>query len=234
VAEEIEKEHAREVEELERKEKEAQAAQEEAEKAHATEEAEKAKQSAAKAQKAKEKAKTKHGETAATGKKATEAASKKKPTFDLTGVGKYLKTEHQIRTFRKVMEREAVKKHLPIERQQELAAMLADYANKHEVELTGQFIDDYTTALIKDVGSAQGKINKEEMAKIEAENERVKFKNLSHHFCRNLAGAFRSAKDMLDMKAKNPGLPFQITQELKDAVKFMQPKLNELASKLGL
>ena len=154
------------------------------------------------------------------------------PTFDLAGVGKFLNTEHQIRVFRKVMEREAA--HFPIERQAEYAAMLVDYANKHDVKLTAGFIDDYTTAMIRQVGAAHSRINKEEMQRIEAENERVKWNNLSHHFCRNLGGVFRDAKEMLDMKARNPGLPFQVTQELKDAVELARPMINQLANKLGL
>lgn len=112
--------------------------------------------------------------------------------------------------------------------------MLVDYANKHDVELTAQFIDDYTTAMIRQVGAAQGRINKEDMRRIEADNAQQKFSDLSHHFCRNVGGVFRDANEMLAMKAKNPALQFRITQELKDAIKLVRPKINELAVKLGL
>lgn len=221
VTEEIAQEQAEELAELERKQKEAE---------EAPQQVEEAKKAKAKT----EKAKAKQTKTKETSKKATEAADKKKPTFDLAGVGKFLKTEHQIRVFRKVMEREAVQAHLPFAKQAEYAAMLVDYANKNDVELTAQFIDDYTTALIRDVGAEQGRINKQAMKEIEAENERVKWTNVAHHFCRNVGGVFRDAKTMLDMRETNPELTFTVSQELKTAIKLVHPKINELAKKLRI
>ena len=44
----------------------------------------------------------------------------------------------------------------------------------------------------------------------------------------------RDAKQMLDMKDANPVLEFNITQELVDSVRLIRPKINELATKLGI
>jgi ParB-like chromosome segregation protein Spo0J len=256
VSEEIAKEEQAERDELERLKKEAEEAEQkaaqkakEAEAAKAKAEQDKAikpeaKEAKAEADAAKDeakgaKAKLKEKEgiekTKELAEKAVAAAAKKEVTFDLKGVGKWLKSQSQIRTFRKVMTLASIHKSVPVSRQGDLAAWLVHRANtNNQGKLTANFITDNLPDLIMGATMKDLKLGEQELAEIEWETARENFAMMAHHFCRNLAGVMRDAKGMIDLKDKYPALKFKITQELIDAVQLAEPKVIELRKKLKI
>lgn len=175
-----------------------------------------------------------------TSQKAVTASAKRPITFDLKGVGKYLKTEHQLRVFRTVVERENVRK-IPVSAQEKLAALLVKYANQHNKgELTGTFIETYLTEIIKNAsnlrkgGDLDLELTPEALVAIEHENAQHHFNKLSHHFCRNWAGVINDANDMIKLKEQYPDLAFTITQELRMAVRFATGTIDKLIEKFNL
>ena len=221
VTEEIEREHAVELAELERQEAEAEKAKEPA------------KVEKVKARKVRTKAK--QVTTKASGEKAKEASAKKKVTFDLKGVGRYLKGEHQLRVFREMVEKETMQKHLPFENQAELAAQLLDHANKtNKGELTGVFIRDNLTWMMLDAAQEQGHLNQQARKEAEEQDVRLKWTNLAHHFARNVGGINSDGVRMLQLLEKFPETKFNITKELTIAVKYAVPTINKLAEKLKI
>ena len=223
VTEEIEREgeHAIELAELERQEAEAEKAKEPA------------KVEKVKARKVR--AKAKQVTTKAAGQKAKEAAAKKKVTFDLKGVGKYLKGEHQLRVFREMVEKESMQKHLPFEKQADLAAQLVEYANKNNKgELTGTFIRDNLSWMMLDAAQEQGRLNQQARKEAEEQDVRLKWTNLAHHFARNVGGINSDGILMLQLLEKFPDTKFNITKELTIAVKYAVPTINKLAEKLKI
>jgi len=217
---EIEQEHVQELAELKRKQKEA-------EEKKAADEAEKAKEKA-------EKVEAAHAEAKATGQEAAAAAAKTEVTFDLAGVGKYFKNDFQLQTFRKVVERKSVRKHLPVDKQAELAKAIVKYSQEKNAELTGEFIEECITALIGEFVSEATKKNKEAMDQMKREDVYVRWRYSSHQFVRRVADVAKESKALIKMKDQYPDLPFSITQELRRAVTYAQPVINELAAKLGL
>lgn len=220
VTAEVEEEHAAELAELAAKKKEAE------EKAEADR--------AAKLEKEKAKAQAKASRAKEVGKKASAAAAAKPATFDLAGVGKYLTTQHQLKTFRKIVERDSIKEHLPVGKQAELAQALVKHAEENNLEVTGAFIEQYVGELIYGVVSEETKTNKEAMREMERVDLGLKWDKLAHHFCLNVGGIAADARRMIKMKDQNPDLKFSITQELRKAVTYAQPAVNELAAKLNI
>jgi ParB-like chromosome segregation protein Spo0J len=218
--EEVEREHAEELAELERQKKEAE------EKAEADK--------AAKLAKAKAKAEEKAAKAKETGKKAKEAAGKKPKTFDLAAVGQYLTTQHQLKTFRDIVQRDSVRQHLPVSKHAELAKAIAECAKEKNEELSGAFIREYINNLIYGVLSDEKKADKTAVKEMEREDAYEKWRNTSHHLCRNIAGVALDAKTMLELKNKYSDFPFTITQELRRAVSYAYPVINQLAAKLGI
>jgi regulator of protease activity HflC (stomatin/prohibitin superfamily) len=267
VNDEIAQEQAEERAELERREAEAKAARKTAEEARkraieakkraAAKAADKAaKEAAAKAAKEAEaraiEAEEKQAEAEAqvdenvkktrdASEKAVENSGKRKITFDLKGVGKYLKSEHQLRVFRTVVERENIKRHIPVSAQEKLAALLVKYANQHNKgELTGTFIERYLTEIVKNTanlrkgGDLDLELTPEVLTAIEYENAQHRFTKLSHHFCRNWAGVITDANDMIKLKDQYPDLNFTITKELRMAVRFATTTIDNLIEKFNL
>jgi ParB-like chromosome segregation protein Spo0J len=167
--------------------------------------------------------------------KAVTASAKTPVTFDLKGVGKWLKTQTLLRTFRNVMTQESIRKALPVSRQADLAAWVVHRANtNNEGKLTANFIKDNVPDLIAGMSKKDLKLSEQQLAAIEYEAAQWKFTDTAHHFCRNTAGVMRDAKDMIDLKDEFPGLEFKVTRELLDAVRLVKPKLLELSRRLGI
>ena len=219
-SDDVERENAEDIAELERKKKEAE------EKAEADKAAKLAKQKAKTEEKA---AKAKE-----TGQKAKAAAAKKPKTFDLNGVGKFLTTQHQLKTFRDIVERESVRAHLPVNKQAQLAEAIAKQAKEQNAELSGTFISEYMFQALGGVVSEETKANKAAMKQMEHEDVLVKWRATAHHFCRNVGGIAGDARTLIKMKDQHPDLPFSITQELRRAVTYAQPVINQLAAKLNI
>jgi ParB/RepB/Spo0J family partition protein len=219
VTEEIAQEHALELAELERKQREAEAA--------------KKAEEAARAKAKKEKAEKKQQESAKAGKKATEAASKKKVTFDLTGVSKHIKTQHPLRVFREIVERESYQKFLPLDQQAGLAAKLVQAANsQNKGELTGTFVKDYMTVLMMEAAQEQGRLDAAARKELEERDLHEKWTRVSHEFARNVGQMHRNGHTLLELLEKHRDIKFHINQELRNAVRYAVPTINKLAEKI--
>src|SRR5262249_35837163 len=159
-------EHEAELAELERQKKEAE------EKAEA--------EKAAKLAEKQEKAQAKAAKSKATGTKAKTAAAKKPRTFDLTGVGKYMTNDFQLETFRKIVERESVRKYLPIDRQAELAKAIVDRAAELKTEVSAYFIEDVVAEMLAKVMGEADKAHKEAVEEMSREDVGLKWMKTSH------------------------------------------------------
>lgn len=175
-------------------------------------------------------------QTAKTSQKAATAAAKRPVTFDLIGVGKYLKTQELLNAFRKVVTRESMKKNVPVSVQADLAATLCKHANKHnDGKVTGKFIELYLPKILQNVSKwSDLKLSQQAAQQIERENIEIRWKKLSHGFCRNIGAANHDALEMIAMKDDHPDLPFSVTNELRTTVKFAHLKIKELAEKLRI
>jgi ParB-like chromosome segregation protein Spo0J len=199
----------------------------------AKEEAAVAKRAAKEAEDALKKSETKKTKEAS--EKAVTSSAKKEPTFDLKGVGKWLKTQTLIRSFRNVMSMESIHKSVPVSRQADLAAWLVHRANTiNNGKLTANFILVNLPDLIKGGTIKELKLSPTERAEIEHEAAQKEFTNLAHHFCRNLAGVMRDAKDMIDLKDEYSDLRFNVNQEFIDAVRLARPTVTKLATKFNI
>ena len=214
VTEEIAQEQAVELAELKRRE-------EAAEKATTKEEAEKAEKEVEKMSKTKT--------TRDTSEKAAAASNGKKPVFDLAGVGKWLKTENQIRAFRTVVERDATKKHLLFENQALLAEKLVAYAAEKGKDLSAEFITDHMTWQLVDIQREQNKLDKQAQEELEKENAKEAWKRLSHQFARNMQGACRDGVGMLTLLNDHRDLKLQLGMEVKSAIKRAAEVTQKLA-----
>jgi ParB-like chromosome segregation protein Spo0J len=260
VSQEIEEEQAAERAEREQLEAEAAAKKEAAEKAAAKAEEAKAKaekdaadkaakQEAAEAKKAAKAAQQEQAkaeadleksqpvkDTIVAIEKAVKSSSKKAPTFDLKGVGRYLKKQQVINVFRKIVERESIRKHIPVSVQADLAAQLLDEANRHnDGVVTGVFIQSYLPQIIQGTKKwSDLKLSEEALREIEQEARQHEWITLAHHFCRNIAGSNKDAHQMISMKDQYPNLQFSITPELRNTVRFAHLQIQKLATKLNV
>jgi ParB-like chromosome segregation protein Spo0J len=217
VNEEIAKEQAQEREELARAEQQAKEAKEEAEK----------KAALAKVQKLGQ-----VKEARDTGKRAVKASSERKPTFDFQGVSKHIKSEHALRKFREVVERESMQKYLPFEKQAVLAKDLVERAKAQNEDLTGTFISNWATMLMMDAVQKAGKINRKTRHELEAEDLLLKWDHLTTQFCNSVRSVHSFGERALHMLEKNPDADFKITPSLRNAVSYVKPVINKLAAKL--
>lgn len=233
VNDEIAEEQKAERDELDRLEQEAEAAKRKAEEAVKGE----VKQAKAEAKKAEAKVKEKEKvkETKEAAEKAAEAAAKKPVTFDLQGVGKWLKTQTQLRTFRKVLARESIRQNVPVKAQADLAARLVQHANElNGGKLTAEFISTYLTHLLQNRRRSEPQLSAEQVKRIDHENAQVKFTDLGHHFCRNIGSAFRDVHEMIALKDEYRDLEFTVTNELRNTVGAAYSRLKTLTEKLNI
>jgi hypothetical protein len=221
VEKEIEQEIAAELTELAHKERDAEQAKEE--------------KTAAKVKAKKAKVVAKATKTKAVAKKAAAAAAKKPVTFDLAGVGKHLKSENQIRVFRQIVEtNKSVQKYLPVENQAALAAELVKYADKVGKELSGDFIKQHISVLVMDAAQKQGRMNRKAREEMEAEDEHYQWDNLSYQFCHSVRSVNTYGERAVHLLSKYPAGHFKVTPELRNAVSYAKPTINELAARLGV
>lgn len=242
------REHLAEVEHLEREAKEAQAEAERTRKAReaaiaaekkATERAAK-KQARAEKERAKAEAKLaatrqaelevelKKFDSLRTAQKAKQSVAGQETTFDFEGVAKHLKNENQIRVFREVVSSKGVKPVLAVSQQAALAAELVRSAKATNSELTGKFIRDSVVGLLITHKAFQRKINTAEQTALEAEDVRLRFERLQHHFARNIQGAYSDGVEMLDLMKRYRTTTFVISQEFRRAVKLTREIIGKL------
>lgn len=172
--------------------------------------------------------------------KAASAAKKRPITFDLAGVSKYLKSEYQVRVFKKIVERENIQKHVPVNAQSKLAALLVKYSQKHaKGQLSGAFIETYLTEIIRNASLHKGgdldlELSPEVLRSIEHESAQTQFNDLAHNWCRSWGTITLSAAEMIRLKDQYPDLEFRISQELRNTVKFGKTALDKFASRLNI
>lgn len=170
-----------------------------------------------------------------TSKKATNAAAKREITFDYKGVSRFFKTDHQLRTFKKILERENVKKHIPVSAQAKLAALILKAANDHNKgKLNAEWIERYvvhvvgSNANLRKGGDLDVAISSDAVRAIEYESAKHLFRDLQHQYCRHWATAMKQFKEMEELRDKYPKLTFNVTQELLLMSQVIIPQIERL------
>jgi|GEM_PF-2805474 len=163
--------------------------------------------------------------------KAAAAVDKNEPTFDFTGVSKYLKTDAQIKAFRQLVTGETVS--VPLAEQAALAKRLVEAAKAaNDGEITSGFIRANLQALMSDAKRAATKLSKEEEAALRAKDAQVKFKYLQDEFCRGVYSINKHGQDILRLLNEHRGVDFQISPKFREHVRYAQDTINKLANKL--
>lgn len=178
-------------------------------------------------QKMKEKQEEKDQHDTAT--EAGKAAGKPedKAVFDLVGVSKHLKNEHQVRVFRECVLGAGIRPYLTFDGQAALAAELVRIARKRakdegkdpdRVEISGAFIRDHITMLVLDTKHAERKMTAEERAALELKDMQAKLDRVLHEASRHLRMAAVNCLDAADLMRKLKKTPYRVISEFSKAV----------------
>jgi hypothetical protein len=169
--------------------------------------------------------------------KAATVAGGRQRTFDVTGVQKYLSVDSHVQTFRKLVESEALRQYLPVNKQAELARHLKELAIKeNNGELSSAFIRAHVANMVMQVGSVARQIDKDQERILKQQNLLNRWDIALDNFSRNARGLRAAADDLVEIakekEAKNIELP--LSREFRMGMEGVISSLNKMGQKLGL
>lgn len=223
--------------ELEQARKRAKAAREEAERQVAKLEQERAeiKAKAAAEQKAKLEKELKEfdklRETRDSAEKAVEHAKKDPVVFDYVGVSKYLKNEHQIDVFRKLVTTPDARRYLALDQQEALAEELLNRAGDPR-KLSGEFITNNFEAMMTVIKAKQRKLDVDERAELERRDEDRYWERMQEEFVVHLKALHDRGLRITEWLASHRDRRFQISPNMRSNIRLASDTLAKLAAKV--
>lgn len=171
------------------------------------------------------------------------ARAKDKPvTFDFRGVSKHLKSEHQIRVFREMVEGPGIREKLSVDKQEELAEWLKTKAEndynerrrKHK-EVTAEFIRDNINEQVLSANTAiTQKFKKQKEQALREATIQTQFKYEVHCFCRTLNSLTKYGSRIEELIKQNPEIGFKgIPPELRNSLVSAHTLITSLKERIG-
>jgi hypothetical protein len=111
-----------------------------------------------------------------------------KKTFDLARVSKHFTRDVQLNAFRRLVTKETVANHLPLESQAPLAEALRKKAEESKKELSVAFIHEHTVAMVLDIQGMQRRLDHEARQKLHRESAEIKLNHEIKRFTRHTRG----------------------------------------------
>lgn len=174
-------------------------------------------------QKAAETAKAQKTTASQSAEKAATKAEAQPKTFDLEGVQRHLKNEHQVDVFRKFVTSEGIKPLLAVADQAALAKHLVERAAAGGYELTGRFIQEHISDLIMEGKTAAREDAKAEKATLIETDLRYKERQYQLDLIKALGSVATHGRKLQELygtnwpKSLDHNLLPQLTQALHSA-----------------
>lgn len=166
-------------------------------------------------------------------RQASDVASGKAKTFDLSGVAKHLKNNDQVRVFRELVTGQGIAPHLEVGNQERLAKALVAKAKDEDTEISGRFIRENVVSMVLDAKRTARKLSRDEKEELERKDWVLQVRTLLDEFRRHIGGLNKLGLQLMEKAKDRPkDVDFPITPEFRNSLRIAKKIINDLNERI--